>query len=159
MLLERSRDLADRAIAANDRDALAHFARFCALGEQARTSGASLASLFKLRAIRSAIDRTLELAPDFPDALLGKGAFLTSLPSLLGGDADEGERLVRQALLVDPEFVDARLFLVEILIGQGRPQAAREELMRARHSGTRKNDVASLEAADRLERQLDGYSE
>lgn len=157
--LERSLELADRAIASDGRDALAHFARFCALGEQARASGASLTSLFKLRSIRDAVDRTLELAPEFPDALLGKGALLTSLPGLLGGDEKEGERLVRRALAIDPEFVDARLFLVEILIERDQPRLARDELVRARAAATRKKDAAALGSAARLEERLEGMAD
>lgn len=154
--LTTSLELADRAIAADDRDALAHFARFCALGEQARMSGASISSLLKIRPIRDAVDRTLVLAPDFPDALLGKGALLVSLPGLLGGDDDEGERLVRRALEIDPEFVDARLFLAETLLDGGRRADARVEVERARVSAERKNDEAGLASARRIAAELDG---
>jgi len=79
-MLSHSLTLADEAVAADEQDALAHFARFCALGEQARLAGTSVTSLLKLRPIRQAVDRTLALAPDFPPALLGKGALLLSVP-------------------------------------------------------------------------------
>lgn len=152
--LARSLALADQAIVADERDALAHFARFCALGEQARRSGASLSSLFKVSALRDAVDRTLELAPDFPDALLGKGALLTSLPRLLGGDASEGERLVRRALEIDPEYVGARLFLAETLAGRDEDAAARIEVDRARAAAERKGDAAGVARAQRLGQSL-----
>jgi len=158
-MLVESLTLADQAVAADDRDALAHFSRFCALGEQARISGASISSLLKIGPIRDAVERTLVLAPDFPDALLGKGALLVSLPALLGGDDDEGERLVRHALEIDPEFVDARLFLAETLLEDGRREAARKELERARASAERKNDDAGLANARRIEAELGGASD
>jgi tetratricopeptide (TPR) repeat protein len=149
-LLERSLEQADRAIAADDRDALAHFARFCALGEQARRSGASLSSLVKLWQIRDAVDRTLELAPDYSDALHGKGAFLCSVPRLLGGDPDEGERLVRRALELDPEYVGARLFLAERLLERGDRAGATSEAPRALEAAERKNDPAAIAKATRV---------
>lgn len=149
-LLTQSLDLAERAVQADDRDALAHFARFCALGEQARRSGASLSSLVKLWALRSAVDRTLELAPDFPDALLGKGALLCSVPGLLGGDPDEGERLVRRAVEIDPDYVGARLFLAERLLERGARAEAASEASHALAAAERKQDAAKIERARRL---------
>ena len=157
--LTRSLALADQAVAADPRDALAHFARFCALGEQARRSGAALSSLFKLGAIRDAIDRTLELAPDFADALLGKGALLTSLPRLLGGDAEEGERLVRRALAIDPEYVGARLQLAETLLQRDQLGAARTEIELARAAAEKKGDASGVADAQRLERTLAARAE
>jgi tetratricopeptide (TPR) repeat protein len=149
-LLALSLEQADRAIAADDHDALAYFARFCALGEQARRSGASLSSLVKLWAIRDAVDRTLVLAPDFSDALYGKGAFLCSVPRLLGGDPDEGERLVRRALEVDPEFVGARLFLAQRLFDRGDRAGAAAQATRALEAAERKNDPSAIAKAQRV---------
>jgi len=149
-LLAQSLARADAAVGADPRDALAHFARFCALGEQARRSGASLTSLVKLFAIRDAVDRTLELAPDFPDALLGKGALLASVPRLLGGDPDEGERLVRRALAIDPDYVGARLFLAEAYADDGRTADARAEAERALDAARRKDDPEGIEDAQRM---------
>lgn len=150
VLLERSLEQADRAIAADDRDALAHFARFCALGEQARRSGASLSSLVKLWQIRDAVDRTLELAPDYSDALHGKGAFLCSVPRLLGGDPEQGERLVRRALQIDPEYVGARLFLAERLLERGDRAGAESEAARALEAAEHKNDPSAIARATRV---------
>lgn len=150
VLLDRSLEQADRAIAADDRDALAYFARFCALGEQARRSGASLSSLVKLWQIRDAVDRTLKLAPEYSDALHGKGAFLCSVPRLLGGDPEEGERLVRRALEIDPEYVGARLFLAERLLVRGDRAGAESEASRALEAAERKNDPAAIARATRV---------
>lgn len=149
-LLERSLARADEAITADERDALAHFARFCALGEQARVAGASLSSLVKLWAIRDAVDRTLELAPSFPDALLGKGALLCSLPRLLGGDPAAGERLVRRALEIDPDYVGARLFLAELYAERDRKADARAEAELALAAARRKDDAEGIADAQRV---------
>ena len=149
-ILALSLEQADRAVAADDRDALAHFARFCALGEQARRSGASLSSLVKIWAIRDAVDRTLELAPDYSDALHGKGALLCSLPRLLGGDAEEGERLVRRAVEIDPEYVGARLFLAQRLLDRGNRAEAEAQAVRALDAADRKQDPAAIAKARRV---------
>ncbi len=149
-LLGRSLGLADTAVADDERDALAHFARFCALGERARLAGASVTSLLVLRHIRQAVDRALEIAPDFSAALLGKGALLVHLPRLLGGDRAEGERLVRRALAVDPDYAEARLLLAEILAGSGRTTEATREARRALATAERQGSAADADAARRL---------
>src|SRR5439155_1009374 len=81
------------------------------LGNDVKLRGLAVTSLFAVRRLRREIDRTLELAPDYADALVGKGEFLCELPRLLGGDAAEGERLLRAALRVDPGFIEAHLGL------------------------------------------------
>jgi tetratricopeptide (TPR) repeat protein len=149
-LLAQSLERSDEAIAADDRDALAPFARFCALGQQAKLAGMSLTSLFKLRPIRAAVDRALELAPDFQDALLGKGSLLLSVPSILGGDDAEGERLVRRALEIDPDYVGARLTLAQALAERGDQAAARAEAERALSSAERKGEAEQVAEARRL---------
>src|SRR6184192_1137986 len=100
--LARGLALAEEAVAADERDAKAHFAVFCNLGNDLKLRGVALQSLFAMRRLRREIDRTLELAPDYADGLVGKGELLCELPRLLGGDAAEGERLLRAALRVDP---------------------------------------------------------
>src|SRR3989442_14649217 len=107
--LARGLALAEEAVAADERDPKAHFAVFCNLGNDLKLRGVALQSLFAMRRLRREIDRTLELAPDYADALVGKGELLIGLPRLLGGDATEGERLLRAALRVDPDFVEAHL--------------------------------------------------
>ncbi len=129
--LRESLARADAAIAADDRDALAHFAAFCALGGLLKADGLALAAPGRLRRLRREIDRTLELAPDFADALAGKGALLCRLPRLLGGDAVEGERLLRRALDVDPNYLTPRFELVDALRARGAVTEAREQATRA----------------------------
>ncbi|HLK09844.1 MAG TPA: hypothetical protein VKW76_00515 [Candidatus Binatia bacterium] len=153
-LLARSAALAEQAIGDHEDDALAHFAAFCAVGGEARIAGASLLSLWKVHRLRREIDRTLALAPDYADALLGKGSLLLHLPRLLGGDAAAGERLVRRALAVDPEFVEARLELAHALADRGRRAGARAEAAAAAVAAERAGQAERAAEARRLEADL-----
>jgi tetratricopeptide (TPR) repeat protein len=124
--LDRALSLAESAVKANDRDAKAHFAIFCSLGRKAQLEGADIESLANLDRIREELDRALEIEPEFVDALVAKGRLLASLPWMLGGDADEGERLVRRALELDPSSPVAPLHLAHVLIDQGQAVEARK---------------------------------
>ncbi len=112
-LLERGLALAEEAVEHDDADAAGHFAVFCNLGRRLQLRPLSFGNLFAIRRVRREIDRTLALTPDAPGVLTAKGIMLLELPSLLGGDATEGERLLRRALEVDPDFEDARRALAE----------------------------------------------
>jgi hypothetical protein len=116
---EQSQALAERAVAADDRLADAHFALFCSLGEQMRIDGESLAAVFGFRRMMAALDRTLELNPEHLDALSSKATFLVRLPAVLGGDAARGERMLRQVIRQDPKAVSARLTLAKVYAAQG----------------------------------------
>ena len=107
-----------------------------------------------MRRLRREIDRTLELAPDYADALVGKGELLCELPRVLGGDAAEGERLLRAALRVDPGFIEARLGLVRALAARGERDEARAEARRALAEAERAPDPARATEARRLLAQL-----
>jgi Tfp pilus assembly protein PilF len=97
--------------------------------------------------LRREVDRTLELAPDFSDALAGKGALLLNLPRLLGGDAAEGERLLRRALEIDADYLTPRLALVDALRARGARDEARMEAARALAIAERKGSDESARAA------------
>jgi len=152
--LARGLALAEEAVAADERDPKAHFAVFCNLGNDLKLRGVGVQSLFGVRRLRREIDRTLELAPDYADALVGKGEFLCELPRLLGGDAAEGERLLRAALRVDPEFVEAHLGLARALAARGARDEARAEAQRALAAAERVPDPARATAARELLAQL-----
>ena len=112
-LLERGLAMAEEAVADDDADAAGHFAVFCNLGRRLQLHPLSVGNLFVIRRVRREIDRTLALTPDAPGVLTAKGTMLLDLPGLLGGDPAEGERLLRRALEVAPDFEDARRALTE----------------------------------------------
>jgi tetratricopeptide (TPR) repeat protein len=133
---ERGQALAERAVAADDRLADAHFALFCSLGEQMRIDGEGLPSIGGYRRMMAALDRTLKLNPEHLDALSSKATFLVRLPAFLGGDAARGEQMLRQVIRLDPKAVNARMTLARVYAAQGdREQAlalASEALQLAR---------------------------
>jgi cytochrome c-type biogenesis protein CcmH/NrfG len=109
--IERAIASVEAVLAADERDALGHFALFCLLGKRTERAGIGFGALFALRRVKREIDAALRLAPNDADVLAGKGALLLGLPTLLGGDAVEGERLLRRALEVEPSNTDARCHL------------------------------------------------
>ncbi len=121
---QQSQALAERAVAADDQLADAHFALFCSLGEQMRIDGESLSAIFGFRRMMTALDRTLELNPEHLDAMSSKATFLVRLPAFLGGDAARGERMLRQVIRRDPKAVSARLTLAKVYAAQGNREQA-----------------------------------
>lgn len=122
---EKGQALGERAVALDDRSAEAHFALFCNLGELMRVDGeVNITSVMGFRRMTRELDRTLELAPDHLDALSAKGTFLLRLPSLLGGDREKGEKLLRYVLLKSPQSVNARLSLAKSYCADGRHREA-----------------------------------
>jgi hypothetical protein len=122
-LLERGLALAEAAVAADDTDAAGHFAIFCNLGRRLQLHPLGWGSVTAVRRVRGAIDRALELAPSAPQVLTAKGIMLLELPRLLGGDPDEGMRLLRRALEVSPGFALAAQAFAEH--GDGTPDVGR----------------------------------
>jgi len=152
--LKRGLALAEEAVVADERDAKAHFAVFCNLGNDLKLRGVAVSSLFAVRRLRREVDRTLELAPDYADALVGKGEFLLELPGVMGGDPAEAERLLRAAVKVDPDFIEAHLGLGRALAARGARDAARAEARLALAEAERVPDPAKVAAARKLLAQL-----
>jgi len=122
---EKGQALGEQAVALDDRSAEAHFALFCNLGELMRIDGElSITSVMGFRRMTKELDRTLELAPDHLDALSAKGTFLVRLPSMLGGDREKGEKLLRYVLQKEPQSVNARLSLAKSYCANGRHSEA-----------------------------------
>jgi len=155
-LLERGLDAAERAVAADDGDARAHFAIVCNLGKRMRIDGMSVASLRSLGRLRREIDRTLALDPNHADALVAKAALLYYTPRLFGGDPVEGERLLRTALVVAPRYCDARLELGRVLEARGERDGARAALRRALVDAERAANADVAAEARRLLTRLGG---
>jgi tetratricopeptide (TPR) repeat protein len=121
---QHGQTLGERAVAADEGNANAHFALFCNLGEVLRIDGESLTSLFGLRRMMSELDRALEINPAHIDALSAKGTLLVKLPSILGGDAEQGEALLEHVVSRAPKAVNARLSLAKVRCEHGRHQEA-----------------------------------
>jgi tetratricopeptide (TPR) repeat protein len=112
--------LGERAVAAEEGSADAHFALFCNLGELLRVDGETLTSIFGLRRMMNELDRALEINPAHVDALSAKGTLLVKLPSFLGGDSEKGEQLLQHVVKQAPRSVNARLALARVWCQQGR---------------------------------------
>ncbi len=147
-MLERGLATAERALAADPNDAKAHFAVFCNLGRKLEEDGASLAGVASVQRLRESVDRAIALEPTFIDALAGKGAFLVELPGLLGGDEDEGLRLLRRAVDLAPDHAQARLELAKALKEHGDAQAALAEarIVLAKADGPTAREASALTA-------------
>jgi len=113
-LLDRGLTLAEAAVEADDADAAGHFAVFCTVGRRLQLRPLGLGSLGEIRRVRREIDHALALAPRSAQVLTAKGTMLLELPRLLGGDRDEGTRLLRQALAIAPGFADAERALAQV---------------------------------------------
>ncbi len=121
----RGQSFGEQAVQADESSADAHFALFCNLGEQMRIDGEqSIASILGFRRMMKELNRTLELSPDHLDALSARGTFLVRLPTLLGGDKEQGELLLRQVIDREPDAVNARLSLAKSYCAGGRHEEA-----------------------------------
>lgn len=124
-LYEKGQALGEQAVAADEQSADAHFALFCNLGELMRIDGeVSLSSMFGFRRMMKELNRALELKPDHLDALSAKGTLLVRLPSMLGGDPEKGEQVLRHVIHEVPEAVNARISLAKSYCKRGRHQDA-----------------------------------
>ena len=146
---ERGQALAQRAVGLDDANPEAHFSLFCNMGELMRLDGESVSSAFGLRRLMAEVDRTLELNPHHSDALAAKGTLLVRLPRLLGGDAQLGEQMLRQAVRLDPNAFSSRLVLARTCEARGeRAEAlafASRALQVARDQG-RADKIAEAQA-------------
>lgn len=116
--------IAEHAVARHPHDPVAHFAVFCNLGKRASADGIGPDALAAVPRLREHIERALQLAPDWAEALAARGAFVAALPGILGGDTEEGERLIRRSLAIDPGNAAARRELARMLRKQGRDAEA-----------------------------------
>src|SRR5438552_18122577 len=106
---ERGRAFGNQAVTLDGQSAEAHFAVFCNMGELMRLDGETLSSVFQLRRLNAEIDRTLELNPEYTEAMAAKGILLIRLPRLLGGDAERGETLLRRVRREGPHAGGVRV--------------------------------------------------
>jgi hypothetical protein len=123
--------LGERAVALDDNSADAHFAIVCNLGELMRLDGERISSVLELRRLLSELDRTLALNPDHVKAMATKGILLCRLPRLLGGDAVQGEQMLRRVVAEDPTAVNSRLVLAKQCASRGEHDEALQYASRA----------------------------
>jgi len=136
-------DRAEKAVNAAPQDAVAHFAVFCNLGKRIQIEQHTLwllAGLSDLNRARRELDVALTLVPDYAAALAAKGEMLAELPGFLGGDPQEGERLLRRAVALDPDDPHKRIMLANLLRTTGQREEARTHALAAlailEHTGT-----------------------
>jgi tetratricopeptide (TPR) repeat protein len=111
---------AERAVAADDGNADAHFAVFANQGRIMLMEGVVANPLSLLRVNRE-LDRVLELNPDHTDALAAKGGMYRQLPWVLGGSLEKAEACLRRVIELDPTAVAARMELAETYREMGQP--------------------------------------
>jgi hypothetical protein len=128
---ERGEALAAKAVALDDTSAPAHFAVVCNLGELLRLDGEKITSVFGLHRLMGEVNRTLELDPTHVNAMATKGNLLLRLPSVLGGDAKEGERLLREVVRRDENALTSRIALARTCEARGDRTEALEFASRA----------------------------
>ncbi len=118
-LLQRGLHLAEAALARDEADARAHLAEFCNLGRLTEARGLGFSAMSAVRRLRRTIEDATRLAPDDPEILAARGAFLVELPRLFGGDVATGEALLRRAVALAPSNCDAATRLARLLAQRG----------------------------------------
>ncbi len=108
-ILERALVLGEQAVALHEDHAPAHFAVFCALGKLLEQRGVGLRTVRSIGRARSELDRSLEIEPEYLDALVAKAEMLSRLPRWLGGDPDEAARCRFQASVLQQRGATLRV--------------------------------------------------
>jgi hypothetical protein len=153
-LLTRGLAEAEAAAKESEQDPKAHFAVFCNLGRKLQSEGASLSAVAQIDRMKREIDRALALEPNFVDALAAKGAMLIQLPSLMGGDEAEGEKLIRRAVELAPDHPAARLELAKALAEKGEEREALSEAKEVVTLAQQRQKPAELREAQELADEL-----
>src|SRR5262249_7731948 len=116
---ERGEALATQAVTLDEGNAAAHFAVVCNLGEILRIDGEKITSVLGLHRLMNEVNRTLELDPNHVNAMATKGNLLLRLPRMFGGDAKEGERLLREVVRRDENAFTSRIALARTCEARG----------------------------------------
>lgn len=123
-LYQQGLELADAALALDERNADAHFARFATKGRLLLLDGAS-PNPFNLMRLNRDLDRALELNPNHADALAAKGGLYRQLPRLLGGSEQKAEECLKKAIALEAEHaVGARIELAQLYFDRGERERA-----------------------------------
>jgi len=123
-------DLAKRAVEADESNADAHFALFANNGRLMLLKGATPNPLNLLRA-SAELERTLQIDPNYADALAARGGLYRQLPWMLGGNLDKAEADLVRAVELNPVAVGARIELARTYRDKGTPERGRSLLEEA----------------------------
>jgi len=149
----RALDHANRAVALVPDSAEAHFLVFGSEGRLAQLDGLATAAL-KLVSLNKQLDEVLRLDPDHANALAARGGMLMKLPRLLGGDPEQGIRLLERAVSLDEDGVGKRLELAEAYHLVKREDDARRVAGEAQAMAERHGDPRQIDNARRFNAEL-----
>jgi tetratricopeptide (TPR) repeat protein len=124
---DRGREVAQRAIELEPRNAVAHFWFATNSGRWGQTKGV-MRSLFLLPTIKREIQTVIDLDPKYTAVYALAGNVYYVVPTLVGGDLDLSEEMFRKGLAQDPKFTGMRVGLAKTLIKKNRVADARREL-------------------------------
>lgn len=127
---EKGIEYGKRAVHVNTNGGEGHFFYMANMGALARIKG-SWMSIWKFRRIKKEMDKTLELDPDYPPALVARAQYLTEMPGIFGGDEQEAVRLYNRALEIDPGYIAALYYLAQIDVKHMRYDEALAKLNKA----------------------------
>ena len=125
----RGRQLGERAVELAPRNAQAHLWYAINTARWGQTKGI-MRSLFLLPTVKREIDTILTLDPRSARGHALAGNVYMEVPRLAGGDRAKAEAYFKKGLEIDPHFTVLRVDLARLYIGDGRYDAARQELMR-----------------------------
>ena len=126
---ERGRRVGERAVELAPRNVDAHLWYAINTARWGQTKGI-MRSLFLLPTVRREIETILELDPRSARAHALAGNVAMEVPRVAGGDRGKAETHFKKGLELDPRFTVLRVDLARLYIGDGRYDAARQELMR-----------------------------
>jgi tetratricopeptide (TPR) repeat protein len=113
--------LAQRAAAADDQNADAHFAVFANRGRILLEEG-TIPNPFNMVDVNRELDRALQLNPNHVDALISRGGLYRQLPWVLGGNLKKAEECLTRAIELDHNAVGGRIELAATYRDMGRSE-------------------------------------
>jgi tetratricopeptide (TPR) repeat protein len=116
---EKGIEYGRRAVKANPDGKEGHFYYMANIGATAQLKGI-LQSMWRLRKIKKEMDRTLEIDPNYPPALLARAQYLMEMPGVFGGDRQAAMRLCERALEMDPDHLPTYVTMARLLAAEGR---------------------------------------
>lgn len=154
-IYRRARDEAQTVLSRNPDSAGANFVYFAAQGRILMADGIAK-NFMTLRSLdKQYLDRALEIDPAYPNALAAKGGVLLDLPTLMGGDADEGLRLLKRANQINPSGVGTRVSLAKALARSGATEEALRQARTAAHHACMQRRRKALDDAVKIIEQLE----